>query len=171
MKGGSAAHRDIIRLKDRTWLNDEIVNFYGAMINARSDEADKREAKEGPKARGEGVKRLRKAFCFNTHFWNMFGDHGFSRVKRWTKRVRSVSFAECSTLAGTLLTRFAHLDQFDTFEKDIIIVPINHNNSHWVCAAVNIALKRFEYYDSLGNPSAFVYDVRLGLFPVHRPVR
>ncbi|CDR37142.1 RHTO0S02e11188g1_1 [Rhodotorula toruloides] len=133
MKGGSAAHRDIIRLKDRTWLNDEIVNFYGAMINARSDEADKREAKEGPKARGEGVKRLRKAFCFNTHFWNMFGDHGFSRVKRWTKR-------------------------FDTFEKDIIIVPINHNNSHWVCAAVNIALKRFEYYDSLGNPSAFVYD-------------
>ncbi|BGP29332.1 hypothetical protein JCM10296v2_001071 [Rhodotorula toruloides] len=133
MKGGSAAHRDIIRLKDRTWLNDEIVNFYGAMINARSDEADKREAKEGPKARGEGVKRLRKAFCFNTHFWKMFGDHGFSRVKRWTKR-------------------------FDTFEKDIIIVPINHNNSHWVCAAVNIALKRFEYYDSLGNPSAFVYD-------------
>ncbi|BGP22120.1 sentrin-specific protease 1 [Rhodotorula toruloides] len=144
MKGGAAAHRDIIRLKDRTWLNDEIVNFYGAMINARSDEADKREAKEGPKARGEGVHRLRKAFCFNTHFWNMFGDQGFSKVKRWTKR-------------------------FDTFEKDIIIIPINHNNSHWVCAAVNIALKRFEYYDSLGNPSAFVYDrLRRWLFEEHK---
>lgn len=52
------------------------------------------------------------------------------------------------------------LAQFDTFEKDIIIMPINHNNAHWVCAAVNISLKRFEYYDSLGHPSAFVYDVR-----------
>jgi len=50
--------------------------------------------------------------------------------------------------------------QFDTFDKDIIIIPINHSNSHWCCAAVNLKLKRFEYYDSFGKPAKFVYEVR-----------
>lgn len=60
--------------------------------------------------------------------------------------------------------------QFDTFDKDIIIIPINHNNTHWCCAAVNIAEKRFEYYDSLGRPRDFVYKVRhsLGFPPLSR---
>lgn len=31
---------------------------------------------------------------------------------------------------------------------------------HWCCAAVNIKEKRFEYYDSMGKPRDFVYQVR-----------
>lgn len=56
--------------------------------------------------------------------------------------------------------------QFDTFEKDIIIIPVNHSNMHWCCSAVNIKEKRFEYYDSLGRPRDFVYQVRCSPCPM-----
>lgn len=41
--------------------------------------------------------------------------------------------------------------QIDIFTKDIVIFPINHNNMHWACGAINIKDKRFEYYDSLSS--------------------
>ncbi|BGP37213.1 hypothetical protein JCM10449v2_001118 [Rhodotorula kratochvilovae] len=136
--GAAASNRDLRRLKGQGWLNDELINFVGVLINRRSDEADK------TGERGEGGKRLRKAFVFNTNFFTWYGDHGFAKVKRWTRR-------------------------FDTFDKDIIIVPINHNNSHWCCAAINIKLKRFEYYDSFGTPAEFVYErLRNWLAEEHR---
>ncbi|ORY55013.1 hypothetical protein BCR35DRAFT_310206, partial [Leucosporidium creatinivorum] len=46
---------------------------------------------------------------------------------------------------------------FDTFSKSLIIIPINLGNSHWVCSAINLEKKRFEYYDSLGGPMERVY--------------
>lgn len=58
------------------------------------------------------------------------------------------------------MRRLARWGQFDTFAKDIIIIPVNYKNMHWCCAAVNIREKRFEYYDSLGSPRDFVYEVR-----------
>ncbi|GAA5898647.1 hypothetical protein JCM8208_004722 [Rhodotorula glutinis] len=142
MPGAAATLKDLKRLEGLSWLNDELVNFVGVLINHRSDEADKREAAGG--SRGEGETRLRKAFVFNTNFFTWYGDSGFAKVKRWTRR-------------------------FDTFAKDIIIVPINHNNSHWCCAAVNLNLKRFEYYDSFGKPAKFVYErLRNWLVEEHR---
>lgn len=54
--------------------------------------------------------------------------------------------------------------QFDLFEKDMIIFPINMGNLHWTAAAINLKLKRFEYYDSLGDGGAFrngVFSVRI----------
>ncbi|GAA5855357.1 hypothetical protein JCM9279_001695 [Rhodotorula babjevae] len=142
MPGAAASNKDLRRLQGLSWLNDELVNFVGVLINKRSDDADKAEAVGG--SRGEGETRLRKAFVFNTNFFTWYGDSGFVKVKRWTRR-------------------------FDTFEKDIIIVPINHNNSHWCCAAVNIKLKRFEYYDSFGKPAKFVYErLRNWLVEEHR---
>ncbi|GAA5826165.1 hypothetical protein JCM11251_007190 [Rhodosporidiobolus azoricus] len=124
--------RNLRRLKDGDWLDDEVINFHGKLINMRSDAADK------TGERGEGEKRLRKAFCFPTMFYNKLleergdVDKGFKNVKRWTKKI-------------------------DTFDKDIIIVPINQGGNHWVCAAVNLKEKRFEYYDSLGKARGTVY--------------
>ncbi|GAA5974112.1 hypothetical protein JCM11641_003443 [Rhodosporidiobolus odoratus] len=83
--------------------------------------------------RGEGEKKLRKVFCMRTNFYETFTKQGFAKVKRWTKK-------------------------FDTFEKDIIIIPINQGGAHWVCAAVNIAKKRIEFYDSMGQPRPKVYQ-------------
>jgi sentrin-specific protease 1 len=30
-------------------------------------------------------------------------------------------------------------------------MPVNLGQQHWVCAAINIKAKRFEYYDSMGK--------------------
>lgn len=93
--GASASARDMRRLKGQDWLNDELINYIGVLINNRSDAADKDE-----KLRGEGEKRLRKTFVFNTNFFTMFGEQGFAKVKRWTRKVRfcsrliRVSFAD-----------------------------------------------------------------------------
>ncbi|GAA5873304.1 hypothetical protein JCM3774_005936 [Rhodotorula dairenensis] len=132
IKGAAAAFRDMNRLNGQEWLNDELINYYGVMINNRSDAADAREKANEPDPRGFGEERVLKAFCFNTNFFTMYRQSGFAKVKRWTRR-------------------------FDTFAKDIIIVPVNHKNMHWCCAAINIREKRFEYYDSLGSPRDFVY--------------
>lgn len=60
------------------------------------------------------------------------------------------------------LTEPGFVLQVDLFAKDRIIIPINLGNSHWVCSAINIREKRFEYYDSLGHQNSGVYKV--GLF-------
>ncbi|GAA5924207.1 SUMO protease ULP1 [Sporobolomyces koalae] len=119
--------RNMKRLKPGTWLDDSIIAFYGVLINNRFLEAEKQDQW------GEREERLRKVWCFNSFFWNMYNDSGYKRVKKWTKK-------------------------FDVFEKDIIIFPININNSHWTCAAVNIKMKRFEYYDSLGGKMQKAYS-------------
>ncbi|GAA5920613.1 hypothetical protein JCM6882_001973, partial [Rhodosporidiobolus microsporus] len=132
MPAADVEARNLRRLKDGDWLDDEVINFHGKLINRRSDEADK------TGERGEGERRLRKVFCFPTMFYNKLleekgdVDKGFNNVKRWTKK-------------------------FDTFAKDIIIVPINQGGNHWVCAAVNLAKKRIEYYDSMGGPRPKLY--------------
>ena len=41
--------------------------------------------------------------------------------------------------------------------KDLILLPINVGQAHWVCAAINLRLRRFEYYDSMGIPSPGVF--------------
>jgi sentrin-specific protease 1 len=44
---------------------------------------------------------------------------------------------------------FSFWVQMDIFSKDIILIPINHNNSHWTGAAINFRRKRIESYDSM----------------------
>lgn len=50
--------------------------------------------------------------------------------------------------------------QFDIFAKDIVLIPINHNNTHWTAAAINFRRKRIESYDSMGMPRRAVFEVR-----------
>ena len=51
------------------------------------------------------------------------------------------------------------MKQFDLFSKDIILIPINHSNSHWTAAAINFRRKRIESYDSMGMDRNNVYKV------------
>ncbi|KAM0788029.1 hypothetical protein ACM66B_006228 [Microbotryomycetes sp. NB124-2] len=128
--GAAVEYSDIARLRGLTWLNDEIITFYAQMINARAAKAEQDpQYNESLKEHGT---RLRKVHCFNSFFYNGLSAGGHKKVKRWTKRV-------------------------DLFAKDIVIVPINHGNAHWVCSAINVRDKRIEYYDSLNgtNPAVF----------------
>ncbi|KAK4699013.1 sentrin-specific protease 1, partial [Phenoliferia sp. Uapishka_3] len=73
-----------------------------------------------------------KAYSFTSFFYTKFETAGYAGVKRWSKKV-------------------------DLFDHDVVIIPINCNNMHWVCSAINVRQKRFEYYDSLGNQNPKVY--------------
>lgn len=48
--------------------------------------------------------------------------------------------------------------QIDIFSKDIVVIPINHNNAHWTAAVINLRRKRVESYDSMGMARQNVLD-------------
>jgi hypothetical protein len=130
MPGAEVAQKDITKLQPDVWLNDEVINFYMIMLNARSKAHQ--EALQNP-APGGKKKRLAKGdepldvHCFTSFFYTkLCASTGYAGVRRWTKKV-------------------------DVFAKDAILLPINLGNSHWVSACINIRKKRFEYYDSLGS--------------------
>ncbi|WWC66956.1 uncharacterized protein I206_100863 [Kwoniella pini CBS 10737] len=60
----------IRRLKDGVWLDDEIMNFYGALMVERAKLQDNR-----------------KLHFFNSFFYQRISETGYSAVKRWTKKV------------------------------------------------------------------------------------
>lgn len=78
---------DLSRLRPGTWLNDEIVNFYGQLILERSE----------ANPRSKGVKngaRSEKNMILNVHYFNSFfftklSLEGYERGRlgKWTKKV------------------------------------------------------------------------------------
>ncbi|KAA1468571.1 cysteine proteinase [Dentipellis sp. KUC8613] len=129
--------RDISRLRPSQWLNDEIINFYGQMILSRSEGSKENPGAGAPGVNGvNGVNSTKKGSSkgklldvhyFSTFFWSKLKGDGYEkgRLAKWTKRI-------------------------DIFSKDVILIPINHNNSHWTGAAINFRQKRVESYDSMG---------------------
>lgn len=129
--GAEVAGKDMIKLRPSQWLNDEIINFYGVMINDRSAAAVARR-KAGKSTQED--EELLDVHVFSSFFYEKVNGGGQQSVKRWTRKV-------------------------DLFAKDMVIMPVNLGNSHWVCAAINIGQKRFEYYDSMGRINHGVLQV------------
>lgn len=75
---------------------------------------------------------------FNTFFWSTLTTLGYEggRLDKWTTKAA-----------------------VDIFAKDVVLIPINHENKHWTAAAINFRRKRIEAYDSLGSPKDYVYQV------------
>ena len=68
-----------------------------------------------------------KCHIFNTHFFSkLTEDAGYKGVRRWTRKI-------------------------DVFSKDILLVPINSNNTHWYFATIDLRDKQTRVYDSLGG--------------------
>ncbi|PVG02593.1 cysteine proteinase [Serendipita vermifera] len=141
--------QDLSRLKPGQWLNDEIINFYGAMISERATKFEEAQSKKqapgggtsvngynhSPNGKGksrasngtEGIGEPWKVHVFNTYFMSKLQEMGYeeARLNKWTKKV-------------------------DIFSKDLVLIPCNLGNSHWTCAAINFRHKRVEYFDSMG---------------------
>ncbi len=109
-------------LRDNSWLNDEMVNFYMKMLNERENEL----VVKYP------IKK--KSYFFNSFFVNRLvdnesGGYCYDNVKRWTKK--------------------AGIENIMEFER--IFFPVNVNNTHWTLAVVYLHAKRVLYYDSMGG--------------------
>lgn len=143
--------RDLSRLLPSQWLNDEIINFYGQMILSRSNTAQKKKGlsmgangvngvngvngfSKGCATRGKLGSMILDVHYFSTFFWSKLKGDGYEkgRLAKWTKK-------------------------FDIFSKDVLLIPINHNNSHWTGAAINFRRKRIESYDSMNMDRQNVY--------------
>ncbi len=95
---------DLSRLKPYTWLNDEIVNFYGQLILERS------EANPRNKGMTNGT-RSEKNTILNVHYFNSFffeklSQEGYekARLAKWTKKVRRLLSRERGTYLSALLS-------------------------------------------------------------------
>ena len=53
--------------------------------------------------------------------------------------------------------------QINLFSKDVILIPVNHNNAHWTAAAINFRQKRIESYDTMGIAKSVIFTVRIAL--------
>ncbi|CAA7264723.1 unnamed protein product [Cyclocybe aegerita] len=121
--------QDISRLRPGQWLNDEIINFYGAMILARSEAS-----KENPNSSKKPGKEPWNIHYFSSFFWAKLVKEGYDkgRLAKWTKKI-------------------------DIFSKDMVIFPVNHGNAHWTTAAINFRKRRLETYDSMGMAKEAVF--------------
>ncbi|KAH9921976.1 cysteine proteinase [Epithele typhae] len=126
------SNADILRLRPAQWLNDEIINFYGQMILARAESS-----KENPSnSKVNGRNGPINAHYLSSFFWAKLKGQGYQkgRLAKWTKQV-------------------------DIFSKDVILIPVNHNNAHWTAAAINFRKKRIESYDSMGMERGQVFKI------------
>ncbi|KAF7794126.1 hypothetical protein EIP86_005256 [Pleurotus ostreatoroseus] len=127
--------KDLVRLRPGQWLNDEIINFYGQLIMSRSEAARGDKENKGKEVVGKGGRKAPlNAHYFSTFFWTKLKDAGYEkgRLSKWTKK-------------------------FDLFSKDVILIPVNHNNAHWTGAAINFRRKRIESYDSMSMDRSSVF--------------
>ncbi|KZP00782.1 cysteine proteinase [Calocera viscosa TUFC12733] len=145
-------HESIERLKGITWLNDELVNFYGALIQQRADERLKAaggKPGEGGKDLPGGKGRALDIHYFNSFFYTKLTGEGYAkaRIGRWTKK-------------------------FDIFKKDKIIFPMNIGGMHWTTGCIDFRKKRIEWYNSLqGSAGNIFQELRKYLDLEHRDKR
>ncbi|KAF8514523.1 hypothetical protein JB92DRAFT_140256 [Gautieria morchelliformis] len=111
------------------WLNDEIINFYGALVLERSERfaANKENLLNGAVKKRKGKVEYLNVHYFSTFFWpKVEKSYKDTRLNKWTK-------------------------------KDAALIPVNHGNVHWTLAAINFRKKRIESYDSMGVHRPNVY--------------
>eukprot|EP01054_Gregarina_sp_Poly1_P003113 Gregarina_sp_Poly_1__3112@NODE_1876_length_3153_cov_184_290992_g1217_i0_p1_GENE_NODE_1876_length_3153_cov_184_290992_g1217_i0NODE_1876_length_3153_cov_184_290992_g1217_i0_p1_ORF_typecomplete_len510_score56_51Peptidase_C48/PF02902_19/9_3e37Peptidase_C57/PF03290_13/0_23Peptidase_C57/PF03290_13/4_5e03Peptidase_C5/PF00770_18/1_3Peptidase_C5/PF00770_18/7_1e02_NODE_1876_length_3153_cov_184_290992_g1217_i05472076 len=121
--------RDLACLLPGEWLNDEVMNAYMNLLNART-----RFVLENRSSSGSG-------YCVNTYYWSTFfyasltgetslgrREYSYQRVRRWTSRKK-----------------------IDIFAYDLLCIPLHIQKIHWALGAVDLKSKLVFFFDSLGN--------------------
>lgn len=102
------------------WLDDELINFYMAMLDDRDIEKSK-------KFPGRRHNLYFQSFFYSKMYEN--NEYKYINVERWT-----ISHFEKTSLT--------------IFDLDKIFIPINTGNTHWTLAVVYVQEKKISYYDS-----------------------
>ncbi|KAI8471844.1 MAG: hypothetical protein J3K34DRAFT_415906 [Monoraphidium minutum] len=134
--------KDFETLRVGTWLNDEIINAYMALLQVR--DAQLREAGGGaPRCHFFNTFFLAKLLNLQASDPSKRGVYDYSAVRRWTspKRLEMAGQASPCVLGDAGV--------------DLVVVPV-HQGIHWTCAVVDLKRKELVFLDSLegGNPMA-----------------
>lgn len=84
LPGAEVTSRDLARLLPTQWLNDEVINFYGNLVLARSQKA--KERRDKGKAT-EADNNLLDIHFYSSFFFEKMSTQGYSAVRRWSKKV------------------------------------------------------------------------------------
>mmetsp|Transcript_30402 Transcript_30402/g.48701 ORF Transcript_30402/g.48701 Transcript_30402/m.48701 type:complete len:692 (-) Transcript_30402:58-2133(-) len=136
--------KDLQTLCPATWLNDEIMNFYMALLQDRNI----KRCQENPEHC--------RVLLMNTFFFTKLQSNGYNykAVKRWTKKVK--------------LTKKGLQNIETIFDLDKFIFPVHVSGVHWCCGCINFSTKTFEYYDSMnGSSSTFFKVIRKYILDEH----
>eukprot|EP00007_Cunea_sp_BSH-02190019_P009250 CAMPEP_0174248146 /NCGR_PEP_ID=MMETSP0417-20130205/42930_1 /TAXON_ID=242541 /ORGANISM="Mayorella sp, Strain BSH-02190019" /LENGTH=290 /DNA_ID=CAMNT_0015328007 /DNA_START=258 /DNA_END=1127 /DNA_ORIENTATION=+ len=135
-------HRyDIHTLRPRSWLNDMVINFYFDLLDERckttsalrqqreqqQQQSSSSSSASPPAPAPAPAPPAQEYLILNSFFYETLNLKGFARVKRWTRSV-------------------------DIFSLHKVIFPV-HLGNHWCLACINVAARRFEYYDSFLSPN------------------
>lgn len=115
----------IAKLRPKEWLNDEIINYYFELIQQRADSATEEQGILETLKEGKRMKIL----CFSSFFTVKFSNgYDYKGVKNWSKKAKKLAWS-----------------------MDKILFPVHMHGNHWCLGVINVADRRFEYYDSLGG--------------------
>jgi sentrin-specific protease 1 len=117
--GAKVYRSDIHRLQRGQWLSDECINSYIELL--------------GHDLRLHLPSNVIKFHVFNTHFYNFLTTDvkDVDRIARWSNG--------CG----------AYYEKTDLFDLDVVIIPQNLRNAHWVMSCIRVQLKIIEFYDSM----------------------
>lgn len=114
---------DIKRLRGTRWLNDEIINAYVYLINARNKEIF---------SKSDVSKGIPRTVVFNTFFYTRLtatsSGYDYAGVRRWTHRAK-----------------------VDVLNYDLILVPVNLGNHHWILGGIDMEREKFLFLDSMSG--------------------
>lgn len=121
-------------LQPKKWVNDEIINAYGMLLNKRTDDL----VEAVPNMENKGLPR---AHAFSTFFFSKLSEPNtfdYDVVRRWTRR-----------------------PDIDVLAYDILLFPININKTHWVLVVINMRERCFFYTDSYHSEDAIGATFRI----------
>lgn len=117
------------RLQEGRWLDDEIINGFGCLVNVRS------KLFFGSLPRGAKT-HIRRTYMFSSFFFSKLcrGKEGFDyrAVKRWTERAN-----------------------IDICAYELLLFPVLVHGNHWALCAVDIEERELLYLDSLNDKDRY----------------
>jgi sentrin-specific protease 1 len=78
----------------------------------------------------------------------------FTSVRLYNTQFVTALYTANKTYNYDNVSRWSKALTIDMSSLDLLIIPINVDNYHWVCAALWLKTKTIEYYDSLGRGGA-----------------
>jgi len=127
LNGFNLLVKDVRTLKPRQWLNDEVINFYLALLLDQNE----RHVAESVVS-GTRHPRIQVFPTSGTHFMEVLGKtrekYDYKKVKKWFPRLKK---------------KWSEIDKF--------LIPTNVHGTHWILIVINIQERRVEALDSLGG--------------------
>jgi len=120
---------DFLRLAGESWLNDELLNSYVALINHR-DGLFRTPEQGGEPTSSAARPAVPRTRMFNTFFFSLLAPspshYSYDRVRNWGVKLG-----------------------LDLNDVDRIIVPVNIGQLHWVLVVADVGKRMFYFYDSM----------------------